>query len=262
MSANVNHGERAHAKFGASSSKLWLNCYGWYRMTRDLPPSPDSPASREGTAAHEVIDLSLQNGCVSGIRYLNTRRSNGIQVTREMVKAVDVMLDAVWREVGRYDDSELKSETKLTLEHVAPRMFGTGDVLIYSPSQKLLLVMDYKHGKGVYVSEKHNPQLLYYGEGARKFYELQGLRVETVRCAIVQPRFGNGKEPVRWAEYDLVDLFEFTLEVRHAWEEAQKPDAPCNPGPWCDDNFCQARDLCKSYRNKARAGAADGFEAV
>src|SRR5579862_4348535 len=43
-----------HAQLGASKARRWLNCLGSVRMTRDLPESPDTPYSIEGTAAHEL----------------------------------------------------------------------------------------------------------------------------------------------------------------------------------------------------------------
>ena len=55
-------------------------------------------------------------------------------------------------------------EERLDYSYLVPQGFGTGDCVIIADGT--LYVMDYKNGKGVFVSCDHNPQMMLYALGA------------------------------------------------------------------------------------------------
>lgn len=53
-------------------------------------------------------------------------------------------------------------EKRLDYSYLVPQGFGTGDCVIIADGT--LYVMDYKSGKGVFVSCDHNPQMMLFPE--------------------------------------------------------------------------------------------------
>ena len=57
----INHAERAHARFSASGSERWLSCPA--SIKAEIPyPNTSSVFAEEGTLAHELADTALQAG--------------------------------------------------------------------------------------------------------------------------------------------------------------------------------------------------------
>ena len=140
---------------------------------------------------------------------------------------------------------------------------GTSDVIILT--KKELEVIDYKHGRGVYVSPDWNSQILTYALGA---LEMTDIPVQRVRCTIVQPRHGeavrnspqqNGVLSVVYDREEVSVRFADELrkginKVRIAQQKCEDPRYSLNkayeegllsPGPGrkaC--KFCELKTLC------------------
>ena len=73
----VNHAERAHARFSASGSERWLSCPA--SIKAEIPyPNTSSVFAEEGTLAHELADTALQAGKRAALIPLNAVK-RGIQ---------------------------------------------------------------------------------------------------------------------------------------------------------------------------------------
>jgi len=108
-------------------------------------------------------------------------------------------------------------------------------------------VIDLKYGKGIRVEAKDNSQLMLYGLGALRAYELM-YDIHTIRMTIVQPRL------------DHIDSAEISAEDLNSWgEKTVKPkaklafsgDGEQKAGPWCQ--WCKVKAQCKAL-------AADSME--
>ena len=137
---------------------------------------------------------------------------------------------------------------------IYPGCFGTNDALLYRESEGLLIVYDYKHGRGVPVRAERNKQLMYYALGActGKHNRI----VKTVELVIVQPRCAAKSDPVdRWRTTPD-ELLDFAADLREAAERtATAPEFV--PGDHC--KFCPAAPTCQARKDAALAVAAAEF---
>lgn len=138
-------------------------------------------------------------------------------------------------------------EVKVDFSEYVPQGFGTSDCVIIGGDT--LIVVDYKHGKGVRVSAIGNSQMRLYALGALKHYApLFGNQIKKVITAIVQPRIS-----------EEVSEEVLTVETLNAWGESIKPVAqeayygPGNfvPGDWC--RFCRGKAQCRARADKNTA---------
>ena len=78
-------------------------------------------------------------------------------------------------------------EVRVALSDYAPESFGRCDCVMFG--EEKLIITDYKHGKGVPVSAKKNPQMKLYALGALKLYQpIFGKTVKKIEMCIDQPR--------------------------------------------------------------------------
>lgn len=244
----------AHSTLGASSSARWFACAGSVRLSQGIETKA-GPAAEEGTAAHELAEKCLRSG--KNARDLLGKVFNGFKVTEEMARAVQVYLDHV-RKVVKETGGELLIEHKFHLKHLHPLLFGTGDVVIRVPFDRII-VMDYKHGMGYAVEVEENSQLLYYGVGGA--YEEDGygdyLKVE---LHVVQPRAQHQDGPIRKWELTFQKLVKWGQELKIRAIATQKKDAPLNPGEHC--RWCPAAGICPALHSTAVATAKADFAEV
>ena len=66
-------------------------------------------------------------------------------------------------------DPYVTFEVKVNIADYAPESFGRCDCIMFG--EDTLIITDYKHGKGVPVSAKENPQMMLYALGALKLYQ-------------------------------------------------------------------------------------------
>lgn len=166
------------------------------------------------------------------------------EIDDEMVDAVETYVEYIQSRVEPEDEVEF--EVNFNLGHIHPSFFGTADAIIYKPAQHHLIVIDYKHGKGVAVEVENNPQLLYYGLGAATTKHNRG--VETIEIVVVQPRCPHPGGPVRMWQADVVDLIEHSTTLVAAAQRTEADDAPLIPGDHC--RFCPAAHFCPALKGR------------
>ncbi|MPZ19532.1 MAG: DUF2800 domain-containing protein [Luteitalea sp.] len=250
----MTHSTRAHAKLSPSAAHRWFACPGSIRLSAGIVDK-SSVYADEGTAAHMLAERCLTNNADAD-QYANDTITvrDGVEFTvdQEMGEAVQVFLDRV-----RHYESlgyEIQVEQRLDLGHLSPGQFGTGDAIAFKDGD--LHLFEYKHGRGVAVDPKDNPQLLSYVSGAAKRYHNR--RVEFVTCHVVQPRAPHKDGPVRmWATTPKV-LAAFEQEFREAAGRTADPNAPLVAGDHC--RFCPAAAICPALRDKSMEIARAEFD--
>jgi hypothetical protein len=256
----------AHARLSPSAAHRWFACPGSIRMSEGMP-NESGVFAAEGTAAHTLAAYCLEHGFDAG-RFLGAVAGpDGVnddvaaiadgettfEVDDEMADAVQTYLDLCRQFMVAPWEPEI--EQRLDLRAVHPDVFGTGDFISYHAETKALVVIDYKHGKGVPVDVQDNEQLLTYALGAALRYHNRGL--SGIDLYVVQPRCPHPDGPIRHARYDTVELLEYRIRLADAAKATEAPDAPLVAGDWC--RFCPAAGVCPALREKATALAEAEF---
>jgi len=242
-----------HLPFGGSTAHRWLLCAGSVGLNETLPPQPETEPMKRGTRAHRLLEWAL-----------NQRRQSVIDCKGKClvahdpvfdaddVEAVQTALDYVYSLIDAYPDAEVWIEQQVSLDD---EIGGTADVIIYVPSLRILYVIDYKHGAGIYVPVVSNPQPKLYGVSA--MVQLAMLfSVDIVRCVIIQPRHWRSPA-IREVDYEAATLDAFIEEVNAARLAAKAPNPVFTPGELqCGD--CPAAPFCAAFNNAVVDGLTFG----
>lgn len=223
-----------HSPLGASSAERWLSCPGSVALIKKLTlPQTDEPEYRGlGTAAHALGASCLTDGSDAWEHIGEVFEK--FMVDKEMADAVQVYLDTVRPGMAK---PGAKVYIEYSISHPAHGLFyGTVDEgAVYGETAE---VNDYKHGEGILVEVRDNPQVMYYAFGLLYVHP----EVKTVIIRIIQPRISY-REPIRtwivtadyirqWAENTLIP----------AMHTAELDGGDLDAGEWC--RFCPAKLVC------------------
>jgi hypothetical protein len=227
-------------------------------------PNNSTVFALEGTAAHEFNEFIMRTGFdpksfegglvdLNGVKGMRVMRDLGegedreskFAITDEMVEGCLLTQSVVAEYYDRDDGDRLLLETRLDMSWVHPDLFGTGDILVYKPKTKHLVVLDYKYGRGVAVDVEDNPQVLTYAVGAARMFADEG--VELLTCVIVQPRAFHVDGEVRKQDLDAFDLAIFEDILRAKAAATDDPDAALCAGDQC--KWCQVAHACPTLRD-------------
>lgn len=208
--------EAAHARFSPSGAHRWVNCPGALALEADYPDDSSSFAD-EGTGAHALASLTLENphsNCAAYLgRRLDIREGVTVEVTEDMCEEVQKYVDFVRAiEATGYSLAiEQRVDFSSTLGLEPGEGFGTADAVLFRDDE--IVVVDLKYGKGVRVDAEENMQLMLYALGAMEtFGDLFG-PFRNVTMVIHQPRIVAGV--TTWTT-DLGRLEEFARECATA----------------------------------------------
>lgn len=228
---------------GGSTADRIIHCPGSVALCAVAPPQPESDEAREGTVAHRLAELCLKEGLEP--EEMVGRFISGVEIAPEMAEHVTVYTDHVRSRFTKDSQTDLVGKAGLHVEApidltiIDPSCEGTCDDYSFDPNTGLLDVDDLKYGAGVPVDVNDNNQLRYYGLGALLAI---GGGVDRIRLTVIQPRCDHSDGPIRSITVTPADLIDFGLELSHAIKESRKPNAPLNPGDWCQ--FCDASGFC------------------
>ena len=216
VTTSVNHSARAHALLSASGASRWLNCTPSAKLEEAHGESKSSPYAAEGTLAHEYAEILIREMILKNItpQEKEAKLSEIIDndlFNEEMLDVVPVYVNYCYEQLKAAQvhnpGAIMEIEQRLDLTEFVPESFGTADCSIID--DKVLEIIDLKYGKGVPVYAEWNTQLMLYGLGALRKYELM-YDIERVRLTIVQPRINNISsflievdELLEWANTEL-----------------------------------------------------------
>lgn len=245
------HSERDHALLAASAANRWLNCTPSAKLEDAEGPRESSIYAEEGTLAHELGELYIRHDVLETVddQVFSDRFDeimNNQLFSEEMLDVVPIYVDYCTEQFNAAKVNDAQSimdvEQKLDLTEYVPESFGTADCVIIGGN--LIEVIDYKHGKGVPVYAEWNKQLMLYGLGALRKYDML-FDIEEVRLTIVQPRINNisswqisVNDLVTWAENELAP----------AAKLAFAGDGELKAGEWC--KFCAVKNRCRTLYQK------------
>lgn len=265
----ADHGARAHATWSASASdRLWA-CPGSLALTAGLPDK-ESEAAAWGTACHQVSEKCLRGG-KDAVDFLGTTektKAHSFAVDEEMAETAQVYVDYVRGQVFKIMDARsfVFYEQKFSLAKINPPFDagGTGDAVILDAGRKTIEIVDLKGGRGVVVEAVGNKQLRTYALGAVLANPGDW---RTVRVTIVQPRAPHPDGRIRSEEFDVIDLFDWTVDLQEAMLRAKRAvdcDVPeefydfLEAGDHCI--FCKAKATCPALQQTALAEAHTYFK--
>lgn len=226
-----------HAVLSASSANRWLHCPPSVRLSEGYMDKA-SVFAMEGTSAHELCEYKLRSAL--GMEAENPTENLDFYNT-EMEECAEgyatYILEIVEKAKETCSDPVVMVEQRVDFSRYVPEGFGTADCIIIA--DKILNIVDYKHGKGVEVSAENNPQMKLYALGALDLFDCL-YDISKVQMTIFQPRLSN----VSVFVMDKADLLnwandELTAKAELAFEG--KGELCC--GEWC--KFCKAKANCK-----------------
>lgn len=223
---------------GGSTARRRIECEGSYQAELPIADGGSSVYADEGTMLHSIMEMCLADGlpAYEPEEFLGWKHANGQEFKQEHLHLAVSALDAFEDLVSKFLGLRFRQEIKVEILSV-PGAFGTCDVLGVGSlnGKKVLLILDWKFGKGVVVDAKGNYQLAFYALGAMAHEK----NFDEVMFAIVQPAREGGIDTWTTTPEWLL-LYESLLVKAH--ENAQKKDAPRKVGAWC--RWCKARLVC------------------
>lgn len=233
-----------HAKLSASGAKKWINCPLSVELESKIP-NEESEYAKEGTKAHELSELKLKRELNLIGKESYDEAINKLNVDEEMDKYTDYYCNAVLDIVHKYDlnYSVVKLEERVNFSPWVPEGFGTSDVVVISDN--VMDIIDLKYGKGVKVSAENNPQLMLYALGVLNDYNYL-CDIKKVNLTIIQPRLDN----VSIFTISVDDLLKWGEEIKPKAIKAFKGEGECVVGKHCDEGFCRAKPICRTYADE------------
>lgn len=186
----------------------------------------------EGTAAHGIAALCLENGCEAydyvGMTY--EVDDHVITLDAEMMRQVQV--GYVEPVLARAAGDTILVEQKLPLKPVTGEdSFGTADVVILH--DKSISIVDLKFGQGLRIDAKDNDQLLTYALAAYKEFGHRVKDIEHVDLVIIQPRLNHTSE---W-RVSIEELEAYGVRLAIMIDAIEHGNIKINPGAeqcrWC-----------------------------
>ena len=249
----LNHAERAHARFSASGSERWLSCPA--SIKAEIPyPNTSSVFAEEGTLAHELADTALQAG-KRAAEYVG-ELILGKVITAEMAAYVDKYIEYIENVKAQYDDAIVMFERRVDYSNLAPEGFGTLDCAVISPSARVAHVFDLKYGKGVEVSAEKNTQAMMYSSGLLNEMDILDI-FDTFHIHICQPRIHNFSE---WV-ISVNDLLAWQPNVTTAVELALSDDPPYGPSEKAC-KWCKHKANCRALLDQYNAEVGKFFDCL
>jgi len=243
----------AHAKLSPSGAHRWMRCPGSVVLEAQYPDR-GSVYAREGSAAHELAAIVLENGDESARPYVGKQVEfrDGDEmvlwpVTEDMADHVDDYVKLVRQKA---QGKTLLVERKVPIGHITGEegATGTSDAIILDTAGKTIEVIDLKYGMGVKVVAEDNEQAQFYGLGALEEYGIVG-DFEQVVMTIHQPRLNHVSE--HWLTVE--QLQDFAARAGDASRQVDLAlsldgvDDLLNPGEkQC--KFCSAKASCPALR--------------
>lgn len=226
-----------HAFLSASASHRWLACPPSAKLCESIPDQ-SSTYAQEGTDCHELCAYLVEKALGHDVRDPTASLS---YYSAEMQNCAEEYCEYVLQQfeaAKQYcKDPRVFIEQRLDFSRWVENGFGTGDCIILS--DKVLQIIDYKHGLGVLVEADHNSQMMCYALGALESFD-DLYDIEEVTMTIFQPRRDNistwsisKSDLLTWADTVLAPTAKLAYEGKGEF----------NAGDHC--MFCKVKATCR-----------------
>jgi hypothetical protein len=249
-----------HARLGASSSNIWLNCTKAPEMWGDRERKA-TIYTAEGTAAHYFAEWVLTGG--GGIGPSDTINIDGfdIELDAELQQHAYVFTDECQKLAEGADWAAI--EKRVNLDDLWPGgmppepIFGTLDFAAVRGDTAYL--RDLKYGKGVGVNVYGNTQLMMYGVGLLlELPEKFRKQIKNMDLGIVQPRHDHPDGPIRSLVISVPDLKAWAKGVlRETIDNIAAGKTEFKSGKHC--RWCVAAGYCSHLAGEAQVAARSAF---
>lgn len=235
-----------HSIISPSKAKRWINCPFSAKEEAKFPDTTSSYA-QEGTDAHSLLEWCLLFN-IDPLE-VETAKINDVEMTfseemRECVSMAYEYTKKLERELG----AKATAETRYELTWLHKELSGTCDVTIREPFGELI-IMDYKHGKGVDVKVENNEQLMIYALGALGELHKSGVEIySNIRLVILQPR--TSSEPKEWNITPKELRLWGDKVLKPAAVKAAKGSKSAKVGEWC--HWCKVGAAMKCPKKNAK----------
>jgi len=220
-----------------------IHCLGYLEMCRHYPDSEDSPAAREGTAAHWV---SARLVVMDELPEIGSLAPNGVAVTEEMIEGAQLYADLVLPDAER---GPLHVESRVDCPTIHPECWGTPDMWCVDMSHTVR-VYDYKFGHE-YVEVFENPQLVTYAAGILSQLGAAAGEHLSFEFCIIQPRCYHKNGPVRTWRCTMAELRPLFERVTEACDAALDGSACCSAGRHC--RHCPVIHACPAAQQAGQS---------
>lgn len=234
-----------HALLSPSSASRWLVCTPSAKLSLEFPDTAGE-AAKEGTLAHSLCELLIQNKLKPLPRPTYKKLYTPIQQSEyfngQMLEYCEdfatFVLEKYNEALKHTPDAKIFLEQRLSFDDYMAGQFGTGDVIIVA--DHTLQVIDFKYGKGVGVNSHENRQMMIYGLGALSAFDFI-YDIASVEMTIYQPRTDN------------ISTYTTTADGLRTWGETElrskaalalKGEGDFIPGEHC--RFCKVKPRCKA----------------
>lgn len=241
--------ENAHSILPPSSAHIWgapNGCTGWVKMMESVPEQESTEAALDGEASHEIGEQIIKRETGSGnwpVLKEGETASNGVVVTDEMIEGAELyagnFLGVFWEHADILD-IKAGTETRVEINRVHQKCFGTVDAWLYDPAMNILYIWDYKFGH-LFVEVFENLQAICYAGGLAREHSIPEDCKVVFR--IVQPRTFTSEGPVREWKTTMAGLLPYFTTLSTQAAKALSDRAELNTGPHC--RYCDARFNCQ-----------------
>lgn len=241
-----------HAFLSPSAFERTVACPGSPTLNADMPRK-SSVYAAEGTLVHTLAAAELLSPTVvSPVGEMHVVDGFNFIVTPEMEEHARGYAAYV-RKLGGW----LRVEQKVSLEWLAPGLWGTADAILLDVEAKRLHVVDLKYGAGKRVNAELNWQMIIYGLAA--LGRTNWAEVTELVMHVYQPRMSNVSSwdlPVADVPMYHQRIVDAVNRVREAESD---PWSYVKAGDHC--TFCPQKGKCPALREKAVGSAQMVFGA-
>jgi len=236
-----------HYPYGGSTAKRTTHCTPWRNLSAGIP-NTESAAAARGTAIHYMLE---QKALVDDYQFESRLGSKveGVMMTHEDIALAVEMWDATTGLMAEYQIDEYEAETTGEFNHLIGStvdFVGRG----FDGDTPVVILADYKTGRGVQVGATGNEQLLHNAMCLQAGSEASDLfdDVDHFIGVILQPDRSGNLHVKKWG-FTREMVHDFQKKFVKAVAKAEAGEGKPVAGSHCA--FCPAEATCPAKTGQA-----------